>query len=584
VTTPAPVPRTLGAKIRLYGLLFLLGGVVTNIIFFHITAPREPDVELPTPGEIVFDGETATMAHSRLERRDGYWFFAHKGDALTMGVEHAALGGFMTQRIERLMFEDMERRAPAVVRFVLPGVLMWEYRHMADHVSDPRIEEMWGFAKTYDDPRPFPLNSYRRGLYYHALHDITQELVGNPWVDPGIAGACTGFAASGSATTDGHLIVGRNFDFEVLPIFDREKVVHLYARRGTIPMLSVSWMAMFGVLTGINAEGIWLSINSARSEGKNRKGPPIALLGREILEHSASIEDARRILAATDPMVSDIYLVGDGKTGEVVAFERGQTRMDERALVNGRMAVSNHLLTDTYAGDDGDAAMRQWTTTLARGLRMQELVDEAPLSIERGVEILRDRRGPGGRPLAPGNRNAVDALIASHSVVADATERVIWVSTSPHTQGMYRAIDLFEELEKAGIDPSPWRPEAPVGPTLEPPVDIPEGDLLADDAAGWHRLERYRSFLDDAEAYLEADRPDLALRSAERASAMEPLSASAMYYQGAAHRDAGRTKQARAAFTAYLERYPPFGPMYGRVIKWMEENGGVPDVSRPDVR
>ncbi len=581
MTESPPARRSLGAKIRLYTVLFVLGGVVTNIIFFHITAPREPDVELPTPGEIVLEGETATMSQSRLERRDGYWFFAHRGDALTMGVEHAALGGFMTQRIERQMMEDMDRRVPWPVRMILPGVLMWEYRHMADYISDPRLEEMWGFANTYADPQPFPLNSYRRGLYYHALHDITQELIGNPWVDPGIAGACTGFAASGSATTDGHLIVGRNFDFEVLPIFDREKVVHLYARRGTIPMLSVSWMAMFGVLTGINAEGIWLSINSARSEGKNRRGPPIAILGREILERSTSIDDVRKILAETDPMVSDIYLVGDGKTGEVVAFERGQTRMGERLPVADRMAVSNHLRGATFAGDEGDAAMRQWTTTLARGLRMQELVDEQPLSVERGVEILRDRSGPRGRPLPPGNRNAIDALIASHSVVADATDRVIWVSTSPHTQGAYRAIDLFEELEKAGIDPAPWRPE--VDPEREPPRDVPEGDLLADDGAGWKRFERYRGFLADAEAYLEVDRPDLALGQARRASALEPLSADAMYWQGAAHRDAGRTEQARAAFTAYLERYPSFGPMYGRVVQWLEANGGVPVVARPDV-
>jgi hypothetical protein len=503
-----------------------------------------------------------------------------------MGVEHAALGEFMTQRIERLMFDDLAKRAPGPIRLILPGLLMWEYRHMASYLSTPRLEELYGFSETYTDPRPFPVDSYRRGLYYHALHDITQELIGNPWVDPSIAGACTAFAASGPATTDGHLIVGRNFDFEVLPIFDREKVVHLYARRDTIPLLSVSWMAMLGVVTGLNAEGIWLSINSARSEGKNRRGPPIALLARDILEQAESIDDVRRMLADTDPMVSDIYLVGDGKTGEAVIFERGQTRMDERSLVDGRISASNHLLTETFAGDTGDAGMRKWTTTLARGLRMAELVDEQPLSPERGVEILRDRRGPGGRPLAMGNRNAVDALIASHSVVADATARVLWVSTTPHTQGPFRAIDLFAELERAGIDPSPWRHSPAPEEDAEPvptPADIRAGDLMADEQAGWERLGRYRALLDDAEAYLKAGAPEMALLQTRRALALEPLSAEAMYYQGASHRDAGRDKAARAAFLGYLERYPAFGPRYGRAVKWLEENGGVPVVARPDV-
>ncbi len=575
--TPPNSPRTRAAKLRLGCLLFVLAGAVAQVLFFACTAPLRPDLELPTPGDVIVEGDVASLPQARLERRDGYWFFAHKGDALTMGVEHAALGEFMTQRIEDLMFEDLARRAPGPVRLVLPAVLMWEYRHMADHLSTARLHELFGFAETYSDRRPFPVDSYRRGLYYHALHDITQELIGNPWVDPGIAGACTGFAASGEASVDGHLIVGRNFDFEVLPIFDTEKVVHLYARRGTIPVLSVSWMAMFGVVTGLNAEGIWLSINSARSEGKNRRGPPIAILARDILEQSSSIDDVRRLLAATDPMVSDIYLVGDGKTGEAVVFERGQTRMDERPMVRGRLTAANHLLSDTFAGDAGDAGMREWTTTLARGLRMEEVVAEGPLSPERGVEILRDRRGPAGRPLATGNRNAIDALIASHSVVADATSRVLWVSTSPHTQGAYRAIDLFAELERAGIDPSPWMSDV----ERRPAVDIGPGDLL--EGEGWERLVRYRRFLEDAEAYLEADTPELALLQARRAAAMEPLSPEAMYYQGAAHRDAGRTKQARAAFVGYLERYPPFGPMYGRVVKWMEANGGMPDVRRPDL-
>ena len=176
----------------------MLGGVLVNITFFWWTAPVRPDVEVPAPGPIVVDGETTSLPQARLERRDGYWFFAHKGDALTMGVEHAALGEFMTQRIETQMFDDLGRRAPGLVKLVLPGLLMWEYRHMPAQLSTPRLEEMYGFAQTYADRRPFPLNSYRRGFYYHALHDITQELIGNRWVDPGIAGACTGFAASGS--------------------------------------------------------------------------------------------------------------------------------------------------------------------------------------------------------------------------------------------------------------------------------------------------------------------------------------------------------------------------------------------------
>ncbi len=584
--------------------------LVQGCFWWSVRLPT-PDIAVPDPGQPMLDGAIARLGDSSLERRDGYWFFVHRGDAVTLGAQHARLGEFLIQRVEDALFADFDQRMPAPLKLLLPPYLMWTYRHMPRSLPPVQQEELWGFSATYADRHP--LHPYRRGMYYHALHDITQQLVGNPWVDPAVAGACTAFAATGPATTDGHLLLGRNFDFEVFPLFDKEKVVHLFARDGAIPSISVSWMAMSGVVTGMNAEGIWISLNTARSEGRNKEGPPISLRLRTILDEARTLDDVRRLVAEQDPLVSDIYLVGDGQTGEAIVIERGQTRVDERGMEGGRLSAANHLLTATFAGDTEDQGLRDYSSTLSRGARMAELVAASPIDPARAQAILRDRRAPGGAELTPGNRNAVDAVIATHSMIGDATDRLLWVSTAPHTLGTYRLIDLLAELDAAGIDSSPYRatlvpgaraweasaaapPSPPVGApddasapsastddaepprvavALPPPAptDLPADPFLTD--GGYDRLLQTRSHWEDGQAYLDDERWSLARDMAARIEQLHPGSADAAWLQAEAEVGAGDVEAARRHWSRYLQRTPPRGPRTARAEAWLAEHGGA---------
>ena len=59
-----------------------------------------------------------------------------------------------------------------------------------------------------------------------------------------------------------------------------------------------------------------------------------------------------------------------------------------------------------------------------------------------GVALLRDRKGLGDAVLALGDRSAINALIATHGVVMDTKQRVLWVGESPHLLGRFVAFDL----------------------------------------------------------------------------------------------------------------------------------------------
>jgi isopenicillin-N N-acyltransferase-like protein len=86
------------------------------------------------------------------------------------------------------------------------------------------------------------------------------------------------------------------------------------------------------------------------------------------------------------------------------------------------------------------------------------------------VAILRDKRGPGSTELPLGHRSAIDALIATHSVLMDTTARILWVSEGPHATGRFVEFDLAELLDLSYSPPE----------TSEPVEALPADPIVAD--------------------------------------------------------------------------------------------------------
>src|SRR5581483_5810202 len=70
------------------------------------------------------------------------------------------------------------------------------------------------------------------------------------------------------------------------------------------------------------------------------------------------------------------------------------------------------------------------------------------------VAILRDHQCAKGQACDLGDRRTIDALIATHGVVADATDRVLWVSKGPHLSGAFVKFDLRRVFDGKD-DPNP---------------------------------------------------------------------------------------------------------------------------------
>lgn len=492
--------------------VIILWGI--NALFLRLTRIAPPKEALTLLAQlekppIVARGARTFIGENWAGRERGIWEYHLAGPPVSIGYAHARLGTSLLMDTEDYMFGEMRRYVPSRIAMSLIRLgVLYRYRNLLDHVTGDLRLELAGLAAGQPDLHADFLPGYHRFVFYHALHDITQTLEHSPLL------GCTAFAAAGAATRSGHVIVGRNFDFEGPPMFDREKAVLFFKAQGTgtkLPFASVAWTGMLGVVTGINAAGIYASVNALRSTDKSRAGVPVELLLREVLESAHTLDEAIELVKNHAVLVPDLYLLADGKSGESAVVERSPTRAAVRRSKD-LLAVANHALSPEFAGDVENERLKTYLTSGARMARVEELLAEKRGTIDpaTALAILRDKRGALGKDLGLGNRNALDAIIATHSVVIDATDLVIWVGIGPHALGRYVAFDLRREL---------------LGDARPTPPDLDEDPTLHSAA--------YREYL-QAEQALAASvaleghgELGRAIEEAERAVALAPLSAEA---------------------------------------------------------
>ena len=278
--------------------------------------------------------------------------------------------------------------------------------------------------------------------FLHALYDIALGFENAPLV------GCTAMALGPAATKDGHTLVARAFDFEANEILDSDKAVYFVRGEGTIPFASVAWPGQVGVVTGMNVEGVMLLVNGARAREPSSDGIPVAFALREVLERARSMEEAVEILRAQRVMVSHLVFVADA-AGRFAVVERAagaEAFVRDQFADPDRVALTNHF-EGPLASDPRNVRVRAETTTLTRRQRAEELVRAvAPHEADapRAVAMLRDHACAGGVACELGDRRTLDALIATHGVVADTTARILWVSAGPHLSGAFVRVDLNE--------------------------------------------------------------------------------------------------------------------------------------------
>ncbi len=355
-----------------------------------------------------------------------------EGSAFERGLFSGQVTSSLLYRQEQQLQQSLQKAMPWIFQKALFFFSMRWFWGIDAYLEAWMLEEMWGVAQGTSHEFDYLADRYTRQLAYHGIHEVGQTMVD---MDP------KGFACTVVALQEkGKWRIGRNFDFEAGRIFDEEKIVKWVFPENGIPYVSVIWAGMVGAVTGVNREGVYISINAAGSSDYVRMGIPSTLVVTKALMESKTAKEAVAILSESKLFITDIFVVAD-KSGELYRVEKSPKKVvviEEKQPT----VITNHLVSKIWEGDKINSYRREKMTSTTRLNRGLERVGEKVTTLPHLLSILREKKGPGGIVYSLGDRRAIDAKIASHSVIWDDPRQILYVSQGPAVSGPFIGFDL----------------------------------------------------------------------------------------------------------------------------------------------
>jgi hypothetical protein len=404
----------------------------------HIPEVQQYSLEIPEVTQI----NDSTFSFNRnylTKNKQQLWELYIKGNPLQLGYNNGALTQSLMQQQEDIFFSKVEGFVPSKFKQnLLRGFLKWYNRKMYLNVREDFQAELYGLSQYSSDKYNFVAPKYLRNLYLHGAHDI-----GHAMQDLMVVG-CTSLAVWNKNTEDGDLLIGRNFDFYVGDDFAKNKLVEFVEPEEGIPYLSVSWPGMIGVVSGMNKEGITVTINAGKSKIPLTAKTPISLVTREILQFAKTIDEAIVIARKRKVFVSESILVGSANDKNAVIIEVSPDNFGVYQVENTeRIFCTNHFQSDAYKDDKRNRKHIIESHSEYRYEKLQELLQEnKKLNPEKMASILRDKSGLKGEKIGYGNEKAINQLLAHHAVIFSPQKKLVWVSSNPYQLGEFVCYDL----------------------------------------------------------------------------------------------------------------------------------------------
>ena len=428
-------------KIRnFFYLLFILNLVScgTRKSVKHIPDVKQYALEIPNVNKI--NDSTFSFNQNYLTKnKQQLWELYIKGNPLQLGYNNGALTQNLMQKQEEIFFSKVETFVPSKFKQnLLSGFLKWYNRKMYLNVREDFQAELYGLSQYSSDKYDFIAPKFRRSMYLHGAHDI-----GHAMQDLMVVG-CTSLAVWNENTEDGELLIGRNFDFSVGEDFAKNKLIEFVEPENGIPYMSVSWPGMIGVVSGMNKEGVTVTINAGKSKIPLTAKTPISLVTREILQYAKNIDEAIAIAKKRKVFVSDSILVGSANDHKAVIIEVSPKNFGVYDVVNSsRVFCTNHFQSDAYKDDKKNQKHIVESHSEYRYDKLQELLQiNKKLNPEKMVSLLRDKSGLRDKSIGFGNEKAINQLLAHHAVVFSPHKKLVWVSSNPYQLGEFVCYDL----------------------------------------------------------------------------------------------------------------------------------------------
>ena len=406
----------------------------------HVPEIKQYALEIPKVQKI--NDSTFSFKQNYLAKnKQQLWELYIKGNPLQLGYNNGALTQNLMQQQEEIFFSKVETFVPSKFKQnLLRGFLKWYNRKMYLNVRDDFQAELYGLSQYTSDRYDYIAPKFRRAMYLHGAHDI-----GHALQDLMVVG-CTSLAVWNENTEDGDLLIGRNFDFYVGDDFAKNKLIEFVEPENVIPYMSVSWPGMIGVVSGMNKEGVTVTINAGKSKIPMTAKTPISFVTREILQYAKNIDEAVEIAKKRKVFVSESILVGSANDKKAVIIEVSPKNFGVYDVVNSsKVLCTNHFQSEAYKNDKRNQKHILESHSEYRYEKLQELLQtNKKLNPEKMASILRDQSGLKDKNIGYGNEKAINQLLAHHAVIFSPEKRLVWVSSSPYQLGEFVCYDLNE--------------------------------------------------------------------------------------------------------------------------------------------
>ena len=428
--------RTIFISFELFLLFFHLL-FLWILILAQIPEPTVPDVHIEK--RTCIGQNHYVLGNNYLKKNEfGVWEMYIEGAPYERGLIYGELSKELIQRQEDIFVAQINQFVPGeFLQQFLRLLIGFFNADLPQHIPLENQQEILGVSRYFSNRYDYIADKYTRILNYHAAHDI-----GHALNDYSIVG-CTSFAVKGEKTDNGNLLIGRNFDFYVGDEFAEDKLIVFVNPDKGHSFVSYSWAGFTGVASGLNSQGLSVTINASKSDLPTSAKMPISILAREILQYASTIEEAIAISKKRQIFVSETIMVGSARDGKVALIEKSPKRMGIYYQDKDALICANHYQSSTFKKDPKNKNNIKESDSHFRFDRVSELLNKNKKLDHEGVlEILRDQHGQLSDTLGMGNPRAINQLIAHHSVLISPETGTFFISTNDYQLGRFIGYDV----------------------------------------------------------------------------------------------------------------------------------------------
>jgi tetratricopeptide (TPR) repeat protein len=427
-----------------YKILIGFAAIIIGFIsYFNIRVTLNPpeilDKSILEQERIKIDTDFYTLNDSWLKKNNlGLWELFVSGNDFELGVINGKLTKELAHYQEEAFVEQLKELVPSnfYINF-LKYFIAWFNRDIDKYIPVEYQKEIYGVSLSASNKFEFIAPNYQRILNYHAAHDIGHTISNMNLV------ACTAFGVKNHRSEDSTLLVGRNMDFYVGDKFAENKIVAFCKPENGYPFTCITWGGFIGVISGMNNQGLTITLNSAKSGLPSSAKTPVSILARMILQYASTIDEALQIANQHETFVAESFFISSAKENDFAIIEKSTDTTALYHQTTDELILTNHFQSEALKNRPLTIENKKTSETVYRWQRAETLLNAKEVhTVDSFVEILRNQKGENGKDIGLGNEMAINQLIAHHSVVFKPKQLQMWISVGPYQLGKYIAYDL----------------------------------------------------------------------------------------------------------------------------------------------